>query len=251
MPRSKFSVRGIRLAAIAATGTALGAGALVLMTLEPGGHASATTPVAAAATATAQAGGASPTPSATAPGTPAATVPAASVSRPAGLPASSPGATTAPTAVHSELVAPSPDIPAGLPLDVRLAFTAGDFRPGGGPGEFSVVLTNRTAKAYTSLDPMLQVIPASGTAFKGALDRFDPTARDWRTVAVPDTDVAPIGASAPTPFTVPAKGSLTIRYRLTLPSDQSAQRTDVMAYAIGSDGKQLGVATGVLPTANR
>ncbi|AUG82004.1 hypothetical protein CFP65_7423 [Kitasatospora sp. MMS16-BH015] len=257
MPAVKLFVRGTRgarLATVLAAGTTLGAVALGVAALGDGAHASATDRAEAASVAAsaAIAPRTVPAPSASTVTVAPATPTAAAAPLPAGAPAARPTptatASTTPSGVPSAeakvvsgpLVAPSASAPVGLPVGIQLQLPAAGLTIGGSPVEFSVLLTNHTGKAYSSLNPMFQLVPASGVDLKGTLQEFDPAARAWRTVPLPDIGTAPVGAAGDTPFTLPANGSLTIRYRLGLAPNQQVQPTDALFYAIGADGHQLG-----------
>ncbi|WP_328299404.1 hypothetical protein OG389_17345 [Streptomyces sp. NBC_00435] len=138
---------------------------------------------------------------------------------------------------------------AALPVEAVLTGLPAGLQAGSQAVEFSVVLTNRTATAYPSLAPMLALTDGSDQALKATLERFDPESGSWKRIRVPSPGAAPIGSMGATPYTLPAHGTLTVKYRIAVPAGLPSLQAATSFYAIGTDGGQIGLTGGVLPVA--
>lgn len=187
--------------------------------------------------------------------TPAASAPAGSASAAPAAMADASRAPQEPQAAKGS-AAPAAEVPQGpdtaraaaaLPVEAVLTGLPESLRTGSGATEFSVVLTNRTATAYPSLAPMLVLTDGSGQALKAILERFDPESAGWKAIRVPGPGTVPIGSAGATPYTLPAHGTLTVKYRIAVPAGVPSLRAGASFYAIGADGGQIGLTDGVLP----
>lgn len=157
------------------------------------------------------------------------------------------GAAPAAQAPQAAQAAAMAQAAAALPVEAVLTGLPGGLQAGSQPVEFSVVLTNRTATAYPSLAPMLVLTDGADQALKATLERFDPESGSWKRIRVPSPGAAPIGSMGATPYTLPAHGTLTVRYRIAVPAGLGSLQAGTSFYAIGPDGAQIGLTGGVLP----
>ncbi|MFG2847693.1 hypothetical protein ACGF12_31660 [Kitasatospora sp. NPDC048296] len=115
------------------------------------------------------------------------------------------------------------------------------MKAGAAPVEFSVALTSRSDKAIAAVAPAFEL---TGSGARSTLLRLDSTTGSWVSASAANTGSAPIGADPnATSYGIPAKGTLTIRYRLSLGAESRPQQAQAFFYVLDAEGRQLASAT--------
>ncbi|GAA1987547.1 hypothetical protein [Kitasatospora viridis] len=266
MPARKFPLRGARLAAAITAGAALGAAVLTLTLPDADAHATATDHRGPAATMTAPSAGVSaPTANPTASASP--TTPPSALAAPPGLPSPSatptahPAAPDLPTGAAAPVRTGTPIVPpAGAPssapplpvpgqpqtqvLSAELDGFPATLSAGGQPVEFTAVLSNPTATAYPSVAPLFQLVGGPCNCSDGSLQLLDPATGAWQNVTMPTGDGGSPASFATGGAALPAHGSLTFHFRLTLSTRNSAEDAFAMLYAIDTaDQRELALSS--------
>ncbi|MCX4745401.1 hypothetical protein OG455_07670 [Kitasatospora sp. NBC_01287] len=98
------------------------------------------------------------------------------------------------------------------------------------------MLTDDTGSAVPSVSPLFQL---TGSAVTTAVERLDPGTGRWVSAPASDVGSAPVGANGKTPFSIPAGGSLTVHYRISVSAGSQPQGLQSYFYLLGADGSQL------------
>ncbi|MGF1425072.1 hypothetical protein [Kitasatospora sp. LaBMicrA B282] len=140
---------------------------------------------------------------------------------------------------------PSATATAGHPdgIEARITDLPATLGIGAAPVEFSIVLTDDAGSAAPSVSPLFQLTGSTGSAVPATVERLDPDAGRWVSVPVSDDDSAPIGAAGKTPYSIPAGGSLTVHYRISVPAGSQPQDMQSYFFVVGADGRQLATAS--------
>ncbi|MEV0928609.1 hypothetical protein AB0I99_26450, partial [Streptomyces spongiicola] len=139
-----------------------------------------------------------------------------------------------------------------FPIVTRIAKGPGEYRAGGDAHEFSVELSNTTARPCLNIHPVV-VLTGQARALQPdrvRLEFFDGAARIWRHVTIEKTDrgeaVGAFGAGSGgfAGLSLPAGGTFSVRVRLAFPDRTTAPDTVVANAAVvqrrGADGDWVG-----------
>lgn len=136
-----------------------------------------------------------------------------------------------------------------FPLRGRLSGGPLAYRPGGEGHTFTLELTNTTAQDCRAVHPLMVVVDRGRmlTPRQMRLDFADPASGAWRPVDFETSDdnekIGLPGGEGGAGFTVPARGSLTVRLRLAFTADAPRDRVVVSATTMqrrGGDGAWVG-----------
>ncbi|WP_244223990.1 hypothetical protein [Streptomyces tirandamycinicus] len=139
-----------------------------------------------------------------------------------------------------------------FPIVTRIVRGPGEYRAGGEAHEFSVELSNTTARPCLNIHPVV-VLAGQARAIRPdrvRLEFFDGASRIWRHVTVEKTDqgeaVGAFGAGSGgfAGLSLPAGGTFSVRVRLAFPDRTTAPDTVVANAAVvqrrGADGDWVG-----------